>query len=444
MMKKIPLLLVLSAFALASKIDTKPIESSLVIYNSNLALVNETNLLELSKDDTNIIYENVADSIINESVNISLPTNVELFSQQFRYDKISLNKMLQANIGKEIMYKNQYVTLLSSSPVLIKYDNDIIKSINDVENISFSKIPSELLLKPSLIWNVKSSDDIEDKIELSYLIKNIDWKSNYTLHVEQDKASLNGWISINNRSSKRFDNIDLNVMAGDVNLVKEVQPRIMYKSAMMMADNSVQERSFEGYHLYSVPFKVTLAAREKTQIRYLDINDIEIKRVYKASMSHPFYVRKKVDKKVSQFIKTDNIAYPLPSGVIRVYSSFENKDIFVGEQSIKHTPKNEKLSLNIGNNFDVKASEELVELYDDKEYDYISVEYVVKNSSDDNKSVELNIPYLVNKSNTLKSTQNFTKKNGGMISFDIDVEQNSQKEFIVEYKKKKTEANKPK
>ncbi|MEA1916203.1 MAG: hypothetical protein U9N42_01610 [Campylobacterota bacterium] len=435
-------LMVSSTLALlnAGVIETEPSSSSLIVYNSNIALVHEKNSLKLNSDDSSIIYPNVATSIINESVNVKLPSGIKLLSQQYRYDKISYNKMLEANIGKRVFYKSdgKYLSakLLASSPELIQLESGKIITLPKDETISFDNIPTNLILSPSLVWNVKTNDNIDSNIELDYLINNITWSSNYILNLDDSSASLRGWITIDNRSSKQFKNIKLSVIAGELNRVREAAPTYRNYKAVMMADSAVAQHAVEGYHMYEVPFKTTLLANEKTQIQNIDLKDFKVTREYKASLASPLVVNKKTTHDVSQYVTTQELSLPIPAGVIRAYSSYKDEAVFLGENRVKHTPKNEKLSLKLGNNFDLKVDENLVELYDENNYKHVSIEYIVKNSSDSNKSVELQIPFVTNKFNSVTSKESVVIKNGGIVTFNVEVGSNSSKDFIVNYRAK--------
>ena len=52
--------------------------------------------------------------------------------------------------------------------------------------------------------------------------------------------------------------------------------------------------------------------------------------------------------------KENNLGFPLPKGVVRVYKQDTEGSLqFVGEDSIDHTPKDEKIRIKMGNAFDV-------------------------------------------------------------------------------------------
>ena len=53
----------------------------------------------------------------------------------------------------------------------------------------------------------------------------------------------------------------------------------------------------------------------------------------------------------------NNLGIPFPKGTFRVFKEDEadNSLEFIGEDSIDHTPKDENITLNIGNAFDIVA-----------------------------------------------------------------------------------------
>ncbi len=451
-MKKLSLSLLSTLFMVgglyAVTLSSTSAENSLIIYNSNIALVHENRKLHLSKNDTKIIYEDVASSINTDSVNVTLPKGIELFSQQYRYDKLTQSKLLDAYIGKNISvkvmknakdFKTIKAQLLSNDgdSCIVKHNAKI--RIVESKNIIFDTIPSQLITKPSLVWNVQSKKNINAKMSIDYLINQITWRSNYILNISQNQANLSGWISIDNRSGKAFKNTNLHVLAGEIN--RAYSSRRNYKKteymAMAQTVQDVSHQAHEGYHFYTIPFKVNLANNENTQLKFITQNNIAIKRKYIAMMSNPNYLHGERQKDVTQIIKMDGLEYPLPRGVVRSYSKLKNTSILLGESSIVHTPKDTPISLIIGKNFDVKVKETLLKR--DKETLYVNenVKYSIKNSSNENKKVLIQIPFNKDSDSTIKSKIKYTYTKGNLVAFNIHVEANSTKEFTVYYRVKK-------
>lgn len=446
----IALSIVATSTLFGASLNKTPINNSLIIYNSNIGLVHEKRELNINKNDTQIIYEGVASTILTDSVNVDIPKDISLFSQQYRFDKLTQSKLLDAHIGKSVDVKVMRdaenfqiikAILLSNdaNQCIVKSEKENIFTVNS-NDIIFKHIPKQLITKPSLVWNVKTDKSIESTMSLDYLISKIDWQSNYILNLKKDKADLTGWITINNRSGKSFEDTTLHVLAGDINRVRDSKPRYnMGKSVYAMAKSmpDVEHQAHEGYHFYYVPFKVNLANNEKTQVKFISQNNIDIKRKYSATMYNPNYLGGEMKHDVTQYITIDGLKYPLPKGVVRSYSKLKDTNILLGESSIEHTPKESPISLTLGKNFDIKVKESIIKRDDNKWQYSADVKYNIKNSSDETKIVEILVPFNKNNSSEIKTTQRYNYTKGNLVKFNIKVKPQSAKEFKVHFKSKK-------
>ncbi len=432
----------------ASTLSEKVDDATLVIYNSDLGLVHEEKTLKLERGVQAITYPDVATTVQTDSVNVQFPEAVSLFSQQYRYDKITLKKILQAHIGKEIQFKSgpeekQIIkrgTLLATDPAVIKTDEGISGGIAD-SDIIFSSIPSELIMKPSLIWNVDVEKDVQGKVELDYLITGIGWKSDYVIDLAKDKADLSGWITVNNRSGKRFEDVKMHLLAGDINRVSQMRS---YEKAMpvmaMAAAAPVAHQAHEGYHFYSIPFKVTVADSEKTQIKFIDKKEHSVKRHYKVRMSSPFNAPSERKQPVSRYIELAPFAMPLPKGTVRTYSTVNDTTVLLGETHLANTPKGEKVTLRLGTDFDIIAKEKLLERDDDKRYMEAMVEYTLTNRSESEKSIEMTIPGVTNNARaktTITTDEVYERPDGHSIRFSMRLKADESKVWRVNVRMKR-------
>ncbi|WP_297433728.1 hypothetical protein [Sulfurimonas sp.] len=426
--------LALSLFVGASSLFS----SSLVVYNSNIGLVHEERPLRLDKNAHSIIYKDVASSIITESINLKLPKGVQLYSQQYRYDKLTLAKLLEYNIGKKVKVGKDSFTLLAANnkeAILKNKKGNIVT--RESKAIIFDKIPNRLLSKPSLLWNVKTDKNINAKLELDYLIKNIKWSANYVLDIVKNRANLRGFITLTNNSGKSFKDTTLYTLAGTINRVRNPQPRIMYSKMMAQNRPIVQESAHEGYHIYKIPFKVTLANKEKTQINFQNFQNIKVQREYEAQMSNPLFFHGESNINVNQYITLQKLDTPLPSGIVRIYSKLHDTAILLGESSIKHTPKNEALKLKIGVNFDIKVKQSILKRSDSNNYYSADIRYTLSNHSDEEKRVALLIPFNKNRDARIKSAQKYVDTKGNLATFSIKIKANTSKSFDVHFESRK-------
>ena len=107
--------------------------------------------------------------------------------------------------------------------------------------------------------------------------------------------------------------------------------------------------------------------------------------------------------KVGVFVDFQNrgegLGIPLPKGVIRVYKQdSEGNALFVGEDRIDHTPKNETVRLKLGDAFDVTADKKQTafqKLAGTGRYNYVfesAYEIVLKNAKSEAVTVTVREP----------------------------------------------------
>lgn len=451
-MKKISLA-VISSLLLTSTIFSATLSksiknNSLIVYNGNIALVHEERNLEINRGDKEIIYKGVANTIETDSVNVELPNSVKLYSQQYRFDKLTQQKLLNAHIGKKIVVKitkdsknfqKISATLLSSNNAysIVKTKDGEIISISS-RDIIFKTIPDELITKPSLVWNISAKKSLKQDMKIDYLIKKVNYKSNYILNLKGNKANLNGWIAIDNCSGKKFQDTELHVLAGEINRSKKPQNYYREAKAMVMAGAApVSHQAHEGYHFYTIPFRVNIANNETTQIKFIDKKNIPIERKYSVKLSNPSYFNGEIKHSVTQYIHLNGVEFPLPKGVIRSYSKLQNSTILLGENNIKHTPKDTPINLKLGKNFDLKVKETIMARNDTKKYSDATIKYTLKNSSKESKTVELLIPFNKNSTSTIETQKSYKFTKGNLVTFSVKLKAESSQKFKVRFRSKR-------
>ena len=120
------------------------------------------------------------------------------------------------------------------------------------------------------------------------------------------------------------------------------------------SDASFQEKNFYEYHLYTLPRPVTLHDNQVKQIALIDPATTPVAKAYTFDGW-----RGGKDVRVSlEFTNSEanHLGMPLPAGKVRLYKSDTDGSLqFIGEDRIDHTPRNEKVTLQTGNAFDITA-----------------------------------------------------------------------------------------
>jgi hypothetical protein len=358
---------------------------ALTIYNVNLGLVKDQRQIKLFKGIGDLRFMDVSAQIIPTSVHIKSlvnPETLQVLEQNYEYDLLNPQKLLDKYVGNEVkLYtKNPYTereevvtaTLLSNNGQPIFKIGDEI-TFGHPGRIIFPGVPENLSAKPTLVWMLENSLPSTQKIEASYLTSGINWRTDYvvTLNEKDDRADLSGWVTIDNHSGATYKNAKLKLVAGNVNRIKD---KFEYENKMMHVAEAAakapapqfQEDSFFEYHIYTLERSATVKDNQTKQISLVTANDIPVKKELLYNGANYYYFNRFGDvmsnQKVGVFVEIQNkkehsLGIPLPKGTVRVYKADKEGSLqFVGEDSIDHTPKDEKLRIKLGDAFDVVGS----------------------------------------------------------------------------------------
>ena len=121
-----------------------------------------------------------------------------------------------------------------------------------------------------------------------------------------------------------------------------------------------------------------------------------------------------------------NLGMPLPAGSLRVYQKDSKGGIlFIGEDRIEHTPKDETVTVHIGNAFDVVAERKQTDFKKiDTHVWEMEFEITLRNHKDSPITVEVNEP-IGGDWEMLSSSYKFTKTAAFAAQFKVPVEKNA-------------------
>ena len=231
--------------------------------------------------------------------------------------------------------------------------------LGDIQSVEYPSLPEGLITRPTLAWVVNNTSDLtEHDTIITYLTGGLSWKADYVAVVgpNDDVMNLMGWITLTNESGTTYKQARVKLIAGDVNRVYDAVPvaaRAMTEKVMYaMADAPVEEREFGDYHLYQLPYATTLKQSQVKQVEFMTANDVKVKKLLVFDGDR---TGTKVASMLEFWNKTgDGLGMPLPRGIIRVSKTDVDGSLeFAGEDSIDHTPIDEKLRIMLGYAFDV-------------------------------------------------------------------------------------------
>jgi O-6-methylguanine DNA methyltransferase len=443
------------------------------VYNDNLGLIKEVRSFTLKPGVQDLKVTDVAAQVDPTSVHfksLTSPEAVSVLEQNFQYDLINQDKLMEKYLGKEIELERilgrdgdrketlKGVLLSSSGGRILQVDGKIL--VNPPGSPILPELPEGLLTKPTLLWKLNAKKGGSHDCELSYLTAGMGWRSDYIVvsNAPDDKMDLNAWVTINNGSGATYKDAKLKLIAGDVHRADEVRAMRggrMKGDVMAMAAEAPQfaEKSFFEYHMYTLQRPATLRERETKQIEMASAADVPLKKLFlydgarnlgwgaynEYTRTDPNYGAQG-DKKVNVMLefknsKDNNLGMPLPKGRVRVYKKDTDGSLtFIGEDSIDHTPKDEKIRIEMGNAFDVVGERKRVDFKVDSKARWFqeSFELRLRNHKDSDITVTV-VEHLYRWTNwkITDASQKWEKKDAQTVEFSVPVKKDG--EAVVAY-----------
>ncbi len=218
---------------------------AVTVYNSNVALVRDVRRVRLPDGNIGLRYMDIAAQVNPATVHIvslTAPKDLDVLEQDYEYDLLSPQKLLQKYVGKELTLIRMVTENNSTKEVPVKavlladndgpvwqVGNEIITGMG-ADRYEFPDMPENLYSKPTLVWLLENHHAGEQSVEASYLTNQVNWSSDYvlTIHSDQKSGDLNGWVTVVNQSGTSFRNAQLQLVAGELNRVYQPRARMEY------------------------------------------------------------------------------------------------------------------------------------------------------------------------------------------------------------------------
>jgi hypothetical protein len=399
-------------------------ELAVTVYNSNVALVRDVRRIKLPEGAIDLRYMDIAAQVNPATVHIvslTAPKELNVLEQDYEYDLLSPQKLLQKYVGKELTLirvvteNNSTREVPMKAELLADNDGPVWKVGNEIitgmgaDRYVFPDLPENLYSKPTLVWLLDNRREGEQTVEASYLTNQVNWNADYvlTVHSDQKSADLNGWVTVVNQSGASFRNAQLQLVAGELNRVTPNRERMVYAmaaKAMPAPPPQFEQEAISEYHLYTLQRPTNIRENETKQISLLAAAGAAVEKVFEVDGQSYYFQNAQtpgqpVKEPVKVYIKFKNaqensLGVPLPAGTVRVYQGDSKGRVqFIGEDRIDHTPKDETVSLHIGDAFDVVAERKQTE-YQRLGPHLVEVEYEIalRNHKPDPITVLVNEP----------------------------------------------------
>jgi len=392
------------------------VDMAVTAYNNGLALIRDTRRMTLPQGEIDLVFGDVAENIQPETVSLrapKAPASVAVYEQNYEFDLISPSKLMDKYVGKEVRLVNLHKDLgfhEVSGTLLSNNEGPVFEINGDIYlghpgNVVLPEVPDNLIARPSLIWRLGNTV-AEQELEVSYLTHGISWKADYVLTIPRDSTELDlaGWVTLDNRSGATYTNAQLKLVAGEVNRAAAPMAKMMRSMdavGYMAAEAApmAEQEAFGDFHLYTMPRRTTIRQNQSKQLSLLGASAVPYQRRYEIrGQGHYFLSRGHTveNQNPAVYLEFKNeeaggLGVPLPEGIMRIYQEDSSGALqFAGEDRIRHTARDETVSLKTGEAFDI--------VYDRRQMSYerigsnthqSSFEIEIRNRKDEPATVEV-------------------------------------------------------
>ena len=486
-MRRILFLLLFSAAAAAGQNAPAP---ALTIYNQDFAVIRQRVRLELKPGVTSVRFDGITAQLEPDSVVLRDPSGkraLQILEQNYQGDPVSQLSLLKLFEGKTIDFQvtrgdkaelvqgrilrpgsgmPRYFRAPQPQPCyqptvpgctpeepLIEVDGKLQFGLPGKP--LFPALPQDTNLKPTLDWVLQADRGGPLDAELSYITGGLTWGADYNVvaPVTGNTLDLIGWVTMDNRSGKTFENARIQLMAGDVNKILPgvfamARPMAGIAGGVISGPGAppVTEKAFDEYHLYSLERTTTLRDRETKQVEFVRAGGITAKRVYMydggrldpARVQNQNWEYLRMQREIGTGSNTkiwvmqefknaeqNHLGMPLPKGRLRFYRRDDIGALqFIGENTIDHTPKDETIRVYTGNAFDMVGERRRTNFRSDQAQAWVDESFEIKVRNHKKEPVDLTVVehlYRGSGWDITSASAKYNKKDSSTIEFPITV-----------------------
>ncbi|MBI9018631.1 MAG: DUF4139 domain-containing protein [Phycisphaerae bacterium] len=265
----------------------------------------------------------------------------------------------------------------------------------DVMDLTFPPRVRELGL-----WNINSEVSGKTPFEISYFTSGVSWRAFYmgTLSEDEKKMILQGYVNVSNNSGEDYENAQVRMVVGDVNLIDRIamlaRRQYAYDNPVKMLGQTVTntalgdeklvgnnfsfdyampgmgmaggrggvmkklkevvKESLSEYQLYSIEGTETIRNGWSKRLPSFKPVEVPVKNLYKFDDGmYGYTVQRFISFKNDKEHKLGEVA--IPEGMIKVYRNVDDEGhlSYAGGSNFKYVPVNEDVELALGSVEDV-------------------------------------------------------------------------------------------
>lgn len=456
------------ALTVSTTLAQQPATSStaLTIYNQNFAVARTTVPLDLKEGSNEVLTTSVTSQLEPDSVVLRDPAGRNAFTiaeQNYDAGVVTQQWLLEKFEGKTLDFQattHDGTTKTVQGRVIRAGDNPLIEVGGHMQfqlpgTPLFPASTDGLLLKPTLRWQIHAPKAARFPAEMAYITHGLSWNATYNVVLPESSATAGneladvlGWVTIRNESGTDFPQATVQLMAGEVAMVREMGRPVQYAKLAAgvagMANDALEvtQKDFDDFHLYDLHRTVALRNAETKQVQFLEAAKVTVQRTYQYESGgyyQPMYAgffnnqqnygltgnKRIVIQQEIKNSEANHLGMPLPAGRLRLYRRDSGGQMqFIGESNIQHTPAEQRVKITSGNAFDLTGERKQTDFHTDTHARTIDESFEIRLFNQKPQPVVIHAVEHLHRAQNWKITaksSDYTKSDSNTVDFAINV-----------------------
>jgi hypothetical protein len=221
-------------------VSPRPDSVSVTIYRDLFALVTETRTVDLPEGPVTLVLDGVVETLLPQSAVIA-DTGRAPGESDFDFERLTPANLLRHSIGDRVLLTRSSpatgkvrqvpATLVAANTggVVFRTDdgNEALRCSGLPERLVLEHLPGDLHARPTLSIRLAAGPPGRRTVRVSYLAQGFAWSADYLGKLDSEGAhmDLSGWITLRNLTDATFRDAQVQVVAGNLNLLDADEER---------------------------------------------------------------------------------------------------------------------------------------------------------------------------------------------------------------------------
>jgi hypothetical protein len=339
------------------------------------ALVHERRTLDLQAGNHQIRIGGLPAALDPEAVAVALGSNASVLGQRVVLANASANGALDSAIGSQVEVQSGGGSFsgellgASENGVLVRTRDGTVHLVHDYASVT---LPGDAVSGGSaLLLDVDAKSAGNRDAHLTYTTSGLGWRAAYNATLASGSAcrmQFKPEASIANRSGRDYDSATIKLVAGQPNLGNRTRMYSMAKAPVPMAAAMPEQAPLGDYRSFTLPGAVSLPNGTVTLTPLYPVQTLDCQREYVIEDGGAYFPPKPntndygaQDYQDRAITSTLAFSAPdaLPAGTLRAWiNDRDGAPALLGQGGVADTPEGQRVSVQLGESFDLRASRE--------------------------------------------------------------------------------------